>query len=92
MGPTWGASRRHWRRKKDTTPIDAIAERPADVTTAVAVEEDEEELDGIGNIAWYFGNWGQLSKKDPKTTVEGRVALQVQHRIKQKPGTGLGAY
>ena len=89
LGPTWEASRRHWRRKKDTKPTDAIAERLADVTTAVAVEEDEEELDRIGNIAWYFGNWGQLSKKSPATS-EGRVALDVKHRIKQNPAQVIG--
>ena len=89
LGPTWEASRRHWRRKKDTKPTAAIAERPADGTTAVAVEEDEEELDRIGNIAWYFGNWGMLSKQSP-TTCEGRVALAVKHRIKQNPAQIIG--
>ena len=85
MGPTYTQSQRREKRRKDTRPETAVAERRSDDTAKAEQEEPGE----IGNIGWYFGNWGQLSKKEPHTA-RGNRALQIQHRIKQSPAQVLG--
>ena len=87
MGPTYTQRQRRGKRRKDTRPGTAVAERRIDDTTANA---EQEEPGQIGNIGWYFGNWGLLSKKDPINTADGKRALEMKHRIKQNPGHVLG--
>ena len=85
LGPATSQSLRRVKRRKDSRPATAVAERRSDATTS-----GQEEAGQIGNIGWYFGNWGLLSKKDPQKTAEGNWARQIQHRIKQSPAQVLG--